>query len=99
MNAYATASVVLGAVGVALTAVACLGVLVLREPLARLHPAALASAVAPFFIGVAVVLHEGVSAASAKALLTLLVVVMGSSALTYAAASATARWRERQARR
>ena len=98
MNAYAMASIGLGAIGVAVAAVGCLGIVALREPLARLHPATLASAIAPWFIGAAIALHEGVSGATAKALLTVGVLVIGSAALTYAAASATVRWRDRKAR-
>jgi hypothetical protein len=98
MNGWTVAAFVAAAAGTLVAVVGVVGVVALRGAMARLHGAALMSAVAPLFFAAAVGLHEGLSAAAAKGLLTVSVVVAGSAAVTHASAVAIRDWRTRRHR-
>jgi monovalent cation/proton antiporter MnhG/PhaG subunit len=84
---------VLLGVGVASVLISCLGVLVMREALDRLHYTAPASTVAPVLIAVAVLVEEPLSSAGIKAVMVAVLIVVTTPALTHATARA-ARIRE-----
>jgi hypothetical protein len=95
MTATALAAVALAAIGAAVMLLGAIGVLVLRVSLAKVHAAALLSAVAPLFLGAALLLHEGWSSGAAKGGFAAVLLLIGSGALTYASANAVQRWHSR----
>jgi monovalent cation/proton antiporter MnhG/PhaG subunit len=85
-------AVLLG-VGVAAALMSCLGVLLMRNALDRLHFTAPASTVTPVLFAVAVLVEEPLSSAGVKAVLVALLVLVTTPVLTHATARA-ARVRE-----
>jgi multisubunit Na+/H+ antiporter MnhG subunit len=79
---------ILLATGVALELVFCLGVLVARDALDRLHYAAAAATVGPVLLGAAILVDEGLSAAGVSTVVTVGFLVLLSPALTIATARA-----------
>ena len=65
---------VLVGLGVATEIVACLGLLVMRRPIDRLHYASAATGVGPAFVAAAVCVREGV--VSAQGLTTILIAIV-----------------------
>ena len=86
MSAVAVA--VLLSLGVGSVLFSCLGVLVMREPLDRLHFTAPANTLAPAFFAAAVLVEEPLSGAAFKAVLTGAIVVLTAPVLTHATARA-----------
>jgi monovalent cation/proton antiporter MnhG/PhaG subunit len=84
---------VLLVVGVGSVLLSCLGVLVMRDALDRLHFTAPASTIAPVALAVAVLVEEPLSSAGIKAVLVALLILVTTPALTHATARA-ARVRE-----
>jgi multisubunit Na+/H+ antiporter MnhG subunit len=81
-------------VGVAVEVLCCVGVIVMRSALDRLHFAGPAASIGPCAIGVAVWVQEGVSQAAGKAMLLALVLTLANPLLAHATARAI-RVRER----
>jgi monovalent cation/proton antiporter MnhG/PhaG subunit len=84
---------VLLAVGVASVLVSCLGVLVMRDALDRLHFTAPAATIAPVVVVAAVLVEEPLSSAGLKAVLVAVLIVVTTPVLSHATARA-ARIRE-----
>jgi monovalent cation/proton antiporter MnhG/PhaG subunit len=80
-------------IGVASILVSCIGVLVMRDALDRLHFTAPASTIAPVCLAAAVLVEEPLSSAGVKAVLVALLIVLTTPVLTHATARA-ARIRE-----
>jgi multicomponent Na+:H+ antiporter subunit G len=76
------------AIGVATTLMSCLGVLVMRDALDRLHFTAPASTVAPVAFAAAVLVEEPLSSAGVKAVLAALLLIVTTPVLTHATARA-----------
>jgi multicomponent Na+:H+ antiporter subunit G len=93
VNVQHVAVSILLVIGVGAGLLASLGILVMRHFYDRLHYVGLASALGAVSIAAAVVVQEGVSQASVKAVLTAIVVAVTSPVLTHATARA-ARIRE-----
>jgi multisubunit Na+/H+ antiporter MnhG subunit len=75
---------ILLAIGVALELVFCIGVLVARDALDRLHYAAAAATVGPILLGAAILVDEGLSAAGVSTILTVGFLVLLNPVLTIA---------------
>jgi monovalent cation/proton antiporter MnhG/PhaG subunit len=75
-------------VGVALELVFCIGVLVARDALDRLHYAAAAATAGPVLLGAAILVDEGLSAAGVSTIVTVGFLVLLSPVLTIATARA-----------
>ena len=71
-------------IGVSLELVFCIGVLVARDALDRLHYAAAAATIGPVLLGAAILVDEGVSAAGISTIVTVGFLVLLSPALTIA---------------
>ena len=89
---------VLLALGVAAVALSCLGVLLMRTPLDRLHFTTPANSLGPVLIAVAVLVEEPLSSAGVKAVLVALLILITAPALSHATARAErvreqGRWR------
>jgi multicomponent Na+:H+ antiporter subunit G len=89
---------VLLAVAVAAVLLSCLGVLVMRDGLDRLHFTAPAATIAPVLIAAAVLVEEPLSSAGVKAVLVALLIVVTTPVLSHATARAVrirehGRWR------
>jgi monovalent cation/proton antiporter MnhG/PhaG subunit len=90
---------ILRAIGVALELVFCVGVLVARDTLDRLHYAAAAATVGPVLLGAAILVDERLSAAGVSTIVTVGFVVLLSPVLTIATARAAhPRWQGRTLR-
>jgi monovalent cation/proton antiporter MnhG/PhaG subunit len=74
--------------GVALELVFCLGVLVARDALDRLHYAAAAATAGPVLLGAAILVDEWLSAAGVSTIVTIGFLVLLSPVLTIATARA-----------
>ena len=81
------------AFGVAVQLLCCIGVLVMRSTLDRLHFLGPASTLGPAAVGIAILVEEGVSQGSGKALLLAMLLGATNPLLTHATARA-ARVRE-----
>jgi monovalent cation/proton antiporter MnhG/PhaG subunit len=84
--------------GVASVLLSCLGVLVMRDALDRLHFTAPAATIAPVLLAVAVLVEEPLSSAGLKAVLVALLLVITTPVLSHATARAVrirehGRWR------
>jgi multicomponent Na+:H+ antiporter subunit G len=88
-----TVVAVLLTVGVASVLLSCLGVLVMRDALDRLHFTAPAATIAPVVVAVAVLVEEPLSSAGIKAVLVAVLIVVTTPVLSHATARA-ARIRE-----
>jgi multicomponent Na+:H+ antiporter subunit G len=89
---------VLLALGVASVLLSCLGVLVMRDALDRLHFTAPAATIAPVLLAVAVLVEEPLSSAGVKAVLVALLIIVTTPVLSHATARAArirehGRWR------
>ena len=89
---------VLLGVGVASVLLSCLGVLVMRDALDRLHFTAPAGTIAPVVVAVAVLVEEPLSSAGIKAVLVAVLIVVTTPVLSHATARAArirehGRWR------
>ena len=89
---------VLLGVGVASVLLSCLGVLVMRDALDRLHFTAPADTIAPVVVAVAVLVEEPLSSAGIKAVLVAVLIVVTTPVLSHATARAArirehGRWR------
>jgi multicomponent Na+:H+ antiporter subunit G len=80
-------AVLLG-VGVSTALMSCLGVLLMRDALDRLHFTAPASTVCPVVFAAAVLVEEPLSSAGVKAVLVALLVLVTTPVLTHATARA-----------
>jgi monovalent cation/proton antiporter MnhG/PhaG subunit len=85
---------VLVAAGVAVELLCCIGVLVMRDALDRLHFAGPAATIGPAAIGAAVVVREGISQSGGKALLVAGILTAANPLIAHVTARA-ARIRER----
>ena len=88
--------VVVGALlagGVASVLLSCVGVVVMRTPLDRLHFTAPAGTIAPALFAAAVLVEEPLSSAGIKAVIVALLIIVTTPSLTHATARA-ARIRE-----
>ena len=79
---------VLLCLGVAVELACCIGVLVMEDAYDKLHYLGPAAIVGPFAIAAAVVVHEALSQAGVKALLTAVLLMIASPVLTHATARA-----------
>jgi multicomponent Na+:H+ antiporter subunit G len=86
-------AVLLGVAGVSVV-ISCLGVLVMRDPLDRLHFTAPAGVLAPVAVAAAVLVEEPLSSAGIKAVVIALIMLATGPILLHATARA-ARIRER----
>lgn len=89
---------VLLAVAVASILLSCLGVLVMRDALDRLHFTAPAATIAPVLVATAVLVEEPLSSAGVKAVLVAVLIVVTTPVLSHATARAArirehGRWR------
>jgi monovalent cation/proton antiporter MnhG/PhaG subunit len=89
---------VLLAVGVASVLISCIGVVVMKTPIDRLHFTAPAGTIAPVAIAVAVLVEEPLSSAGVKAVLVAILIIVTTPALSHATARAArirehGRWR------
>ena len=84
---------VLLVVGVASVLISCIGVVVMRTPMDRLHFTAPAGTIAPVTFAAAVLVEEPLSGAGVKAVLVALLILITTPALSHATARA-ARIRE-----
>jgi multicomponent Na+:H+ antiporter subunit G len=84
---------VLLAVAVLAVLISCLGVLVMRDALDRLHFTAPAATIAPAFVAAAVLVEEPLSGAGFKAVIVAVLLVVTTPVLSHATARA-ARIRE-----
>jgi multicomponent Na+:H+ antiporter subunit G len=84
---------VLLAVAVLAVLISCLGVLVMRDALDRLHFTAPAATIAPVFVAAAVLVEEPLSGAGVKAVIVAVLLVVTAPVLSHATARA-ARIRE-----
>jgi multicomponent Na+:H+ antiporter subunit G len=89
---------VLLTVGVASVLLSCVGVLVMREALDRLHFTAPAATIGPVLVAAAVLVEEPLSSAGIKAVLVALLLVITTPVLSHATARAArirehGRWR------
>lgn len=76
------------ATGVAVTLMSCLGVLVMPNVFDRLHYTSPATTLGAFAVSLAIVVEEGWSAASVKAMLVFVLLVVTGTVLTHATARA-----------
>jgi multisubunit Na+/H+ antiporter MnhG subunit len=79
---------ILLAIGVALELVFCIGVLVARDALDRLHYVAAAATVGPILLGAAILADEGLSAGGVSTIVTVGFLVLLNPVLTIATARA-----------
>jgi monovalent cation/proton antiporter MnhG/PhaG subunit len=79
---------ILLAVGVALELASCIGILVARDALDRLHYAAAAATAGPVLLGAAILVNEGLSAAGVSTIVTVGFLVLLNPVLTIATARA-----------
>ena len=79
---------VLLAIGVALELIFCIGVLLARDALDRLHYAAAAATAGPVLLGAAILFDERLSAAGVSTIVTVGFLVLLSPVLTIATARA-----------
>ena len=79
---------VLLAIGVAVTLMSCLGVLVMPNVFDRLHYTSPATTLGAFTVALAIVVEEGWSAASVKAMLVFALLLVTGSVVTHATARA-----------
>lgn len=93
MSIEAVAVWALLGLGAASVLMSCVGVLVMRDALDRLHFTAPASTIGPVLIAAAVLVEEPLSSAGIKAVLVALLIVVTTPVLTHATARA-ARIRE-----
>ena len=84
---------VLLAVGILSVLLSCVGVVVMRTPLDRLHFTAPAGTIAPVLFAVAVLVEEPLSSAGVKAVIVAVLIVISTPSLSHATARA-ARIRE-----
>jgi monovalent cation/proton antiporter MnhG/PhaG subunit len=89
---------VLLTVGVSSVLISCVGVVVMRTPMDRLHFTAPAGTIAPVAMAVAVLVEEPLSSAGVKAVLVALLIIVTTPALSHATARAArirehGRWR------
>ena len=84
---------VLLAVGILSVLLSCVGVVVMRTPLDRLHFTAPAGTIAPVLFAVAVLVEEPLSSAGVKAVIVAVLIVVSTPSLSHATARA-ARIRE-----
>jgi monovalent cation/proton antiporter MnhG/PhaG subunit len=82
---------VLLAVGVGCQLICCLGVLVGRSALDRLHYAGASTTVGPFCIGVAILVRESVSGGGIQTIVTVLLLFLLNPVLVIATARAARR--------
>jgi multicomponent Na+:H+ antiporter subunit G len=80
--------VVLLSVGVAVAVLCCIGLAVAADVFDRIHFLTPASTVAPVLIAAAIAVKESVSAASAKAIVTALLIIVTSPVIGHATARA-----------
>jgi multicomponent Na+:H+ antiporter subunit G len=80
-------AVLLG-LGVAAALLSCVGVLVMRDALDRLHFTAPASTVSPVLFALAVLVEEPLSSAGVKAVLVAALIIVTTPVLTHATARA-----------
>jgi multicomponent Na+:H+ antiporter subunit G len=90
-------AVLLGVAGVSVV-ISCLGVLVMRDPLDRLHFTAPAGVLAPVAVAAAVLVEEPLSSAGIKAVIVALLLIVTTPVLSHATARAArirehGRWR------
>ena len=90
-------AVLLGVAGLCVV-ISCLGVLVMRDALDRLHFTAPAGAIAPVAVATAVLVEEPLSSAGIKAVIVALLLVVTTPVLSHATARAArirehGRWR------
>jgi multicomponent Na+:H+ antiporter subunit G len=90
-------AVLLGVAGVSVV-ISCLGVLVMRDPLDRLHFTAPAGVLAPVVVAAAVLVEEPLSSAGIKAVIVALLLIVTTPVLSHATARAArirehGRWR------
>jgi multicomponent Na+:H+ antiporter subunit G len=88
MSGTELAQAILLAVGVVATLVCCLGLLVMRSTYDRLHYASAIGTVGPSLILAAVVVEEGLSSGTLKALVAVMAVGVTGPVLTHAIARA-----------
>ena len=91
MSARSLAIDVLLVVGVGCQLVCCLGVLVARSALDRLHYAGAATTLGPFCIGLAIVVREWVSAGGIQTIVTVLLMFLLNPIVVIATARAARR--------
>ena len=84
---------VLLAVGILSVLLSCVGIVVMRTPLDRLHFTAPAGTIAPVLFAVAVLVEEPLSSAGVKAVIVAVLIVLTTPSLSHATARA-ARIRE-----
>lgn len=77
--------------GVGCQVVCCLGVVVMRNALDRLHYAAAGTTLGPIFVGVAVLIRESVSAGGLETIATVAFLFLLNPVLTIATARAAER--------
>jgi multicomponent Na+:H+ antiporter subunit G len=90
-------AVLLGVAGVSVV-ISCLGVLVMRDPLDRLHFTAPAGVLTPVAVAAAVLVEEPLSSAGIKAVIVALLLIVTTPVLSHATARAArirehGRWR------
>jgi monovalent cation/proton antiporter MnhG/PhaG subunit len=88
MSGHDLAVDVLLGLGVAAELLCCLGVVLARDTLDRLHYSAAATTVGPFLVGAAILLDESVSAAGISTIVTVSFLFLLNPALTIATARA-----------
>ncbi len=76
------------AIGIIIELLSCLGLMVARNPLARLHFLGPATILGPVFFGAALVVQEGISQTGLKAILIVITFMITSPLLTHATARA-----------
>lgn len=97
MSAGALAVATLVALGTGLALMCCVGLLVARTAIDRLHYAAAAGTLPPALLAAAVWVQEGAGSAAAQATVTAAVLLVFSPVLTVATARAVRRSEERPA--
>ena len=98
MSVQAVVVDVLLALGVASVLLSCVGVLVMREALDRLHFTAPAATIGPVLLAAAVLVEEPLSSAGIKAVIVAVLIVVTTPVLSHATARAArirehGRWR------